>query len=241
MRGLLAQLTIFILSLIVGFATHKIVHSSFVPLISQSSLPQQTSASYGSQPPLLPCSEIRSVDFGNFKYPAEPIFGSGRKSFTLRDWEFPEKLDRNGRAEEVGLSASVSYADVTGDSIEDALIVFDLETGGSAILSAVYIYTTGPSGPEMLWGFIAGDRADGGLKSVYGENGELVVELEGKDKVIGRNLYEDDGTKNGDCCPTYFTRTRYRWSGKQFQKSARPEVLPLAGSRDRFPEYSECR
>ena len=79
----------------------------------------------------------------------------------------------------------------------------------------------------MLWAFETGDRADGGYKNVFAENGQLVVELYGKDKIIGTNLYKDDGTKNGACCPSYFTRTRYEWVKNRFRQQGMSEVLPI--------------
>jgi hypothetical protein len=79
----------------------------------------------------------------------------------------------------------------------------------------------------MLWAFQTGDRADGGYKNIYAASGRLVVELQGKDKIIGKNLYEDDGTKNGDCCPTFFTRTRYEWGAKRFRQKGKSEVFPI--------------
>ena len=81
--------------------------------------------------------------------------------------------------------------------------------------------------PQLLWAFETGDRADGGLKRVFAENGELLVELHGKDKIIGRNLYEDDGADTGDCCPAHFTRTRYTWSRNRFRQNAPAAVLQL--------------
>ena len=80
---------------------------------------------------------------------------------------------------------------------------------------------------KVAWAFETGDRADGGYKKVSAENGELVVELQGKNKVIGRDLYADDGTHTGLCCPTHFTRTRYKWAHNRFRQTGKSEVLPL--------------
>jgi hypothetical protein len=56
---------------------------------------------------------------------------------------------------------------------------------------------------------------------------ELVIELEGKNKYIGGDLYADDGTSQGDCCPTMYTRTRYKWNGRRFVRQGQPESFPL--------------
>jgi hypothetical protein len=80
--------------------------------------------------------------------------------------------------------------------------------------------------PGLLWRFEDGDRADGGLRRIYAENGGLVVELYGKGKTVGGDLFADDGMTGGDCCPTHFTRARYRWDGERFMLNGEPEVLP---------------
>lgn len=200
--------------------------------LSPSPTPQASSLAVQNSP-------IRSIDFENFTYPASPIFGRRRKTFTLRDGVLPAKLDKHGWLEEVGLAGGATYFDVTGDGVEDAIVGFSQDNrGGTAIVYAAYIYTLQHGRPMFLWGFEAGDRADGGLRSIYGEDGELVVELEGKDKVIGKNLFAEDKTSAGACCPTLFTRTRYKWDGKRFRPKAPPEILPLDGEPDDgpFPE-----
>ena len=89
-----------------------------------------------------------------------------------------------------------------------------IQTGGSAIPALAYIYTISGQQPKLLWSFSTGDRADGGFRRAYAQQGNLVVEL---NSPVG---------KKGDCCPTRFTRTRYQWGGKRFQKK-RQELLLL--------------
>jgi hypothetical protein len=122
---------------------------------------------------------------------------------------------------------SIEYGDVTGDGNEEAIIDLGWITGGSAIPDLVYIYSLKDSRPKLLFTFQTGDRADGGYRHVYAENGGLVIELEGKDKIIGKDLYVDNGTKNGLCCPTFFTRTRYEWTGTRFLPRGNAKVLPI--------------
>jgi hypothetical protein len=111
---------------------------------------------------------------------------------------------------------------VTGDGEEEAMVVLPLESRGSAIPYYVYIFTLEQGQPKLLWNFETGDRADGGLKQIYAENGELVIELYGKDRVIGGDLYKGD---EGLCCPSSFTRALYKWTGKGFQLAGK-ESLP---------------
>jgi hypothetical protein len=51
------------------------------------------------------------------------------------------------------------------------------------------------------------------------ENGELVVELYGQDRFLlgGIETNKITGDEEQLCCPTYFTRTTYKWNGKTFQ------------------------
>ena len=177
-------------------------------------------------PESMPDSPIRHVDFANFTYPSDFVEGSG--GFKVRNGKLlPGRKTKIGQPLDTSLVLSdVTYGDVTGDGVEEAIVDLGVITGGSAIPDLVYIYTMRKGKPKLLWAFETGDRADGGYKKVFAENGRLVVELKGKTKIIGKNLYEDDGTGTGDCCATHFTRTRYEWSNNRFRK-LESEVLPL--------------
>lgn len=119
----------------------------------------------------------------------------------------------------IGMSyITTKYFDVTGDGEDEAFVVLKIETAGSAIPQLVYVFTWKDGKPELIWPFRTGDRADGGLKDLRAENGELVVELYGRDRfILGQT---ETGKITGDeeqlCCPTFFTRSRYKWNGKNF-------------------------
>jgi hypothetical protein len=123
----------------------------------------------------------------------------------------------------------IEYGDVTGDGREEAMVVLYAEVGGTSNSNDVFIYTLKNAKPVLLWKFATGDRADGGLRRIYAENGQLVVELAGKNKIIGGDLYAPYGTGTGTCCPTVFTRTKYRWIRGRFVRSGVSEVLPFTG------------
>src|SRR5262245_24146730 len=166
---------------------------------------------------------IRSVDFDNFTYPLPSGFidrNNPRRTFRFKNGEHPETPDEMG----IFLS-NVSYGDVTGDGREEAIVTMSIVTGGSALPNIVYIYTLKGSKPRLLWAFDTGDRADGGLRRAKAENGYLLVELYGNGKIIG-NLYAEDKTNRGACCPMFFTRARYKWTGKSFRLASKPKVLP---------------
>lgn len=151
-----------------------------------------------------PISPIRAVDFDNISYP-----------------NFPDYSDPNGRKKKYvtlkpgeGGPNFVNYGDITGDGIEEAMVALGIDNHGSAIPDYMYIFTIESGKPKLIWEFETGDRADGGLRNVYAENGQLVIELFGKDRVIGGQLYRGE---EGLCCPSSFTRARYKWTGKRFE------------------------
>ena len=123
----------------------------------------------------------------------------------------------------------IEYGDVTGDGQEEAMVVLYAERGGTESSNDVFVYTLKNGKPVVLWKFASGDRADGGLRKIYAEDGQLVIELAGKNKIIGGDLYADDGTSTGACCPTVFTRTKYQWVGGRFRRRGNFEMLPFTG------------
>ena len=118
----------------------------------------------------------------------------------------------------------LTYGDMTGDGVEDAAVAIGISIRGSAIPDYVYIYTivNGSPTPKAIWDFETGDRGDGGLRNVYGENGQLVIELFGKNRTVGNDLYLGDEPL---CCPSSFTKTFYHWNGTTFER-IRSEVVP---------------
>lgn len=131
--------------------------------------------------------EIRKVDFANLSNSAEPIFGDD-KTFRLENGVFESPpINPAGpwplsRSETISLVA-VAYGDVTGDDIEEAIVVMFEDVTGTAIPYFAYIFAIEKEQPKLLWAFATGDRAQGGLRRAYAENSELVVELYGKDLV----------------------------------------------------------
>ncbi len=173
-----------------------------------------------------PDSPIRSIDFDNISYP-----------------NFPDYSDRSGRKKKYitlkpgeGGPNFINYGDITGDGIEEAMVALGIDNHGSAIPDYVYIFAIENGKLKLIWDFETGDRADGGLRNVYAENGQLVIELFGKDRVIGGQLYRGE---EGLCCPSLFTRTRYTWTGKRFEQTG-TEVLknPSGGANPVMPEYA---
>ena len=177
---------------------------------------------------------IRDVDFRNFSYPELPTGKCSMSRVRVQNGEYgsvknfsPRRIPKEGCwAVSVG---EIEYGDVTGDGREEAMVVLYAEAGGTEGANDVFIYTLKNGKPVLLWKFATGDRADGGLRKIYAESGGLVIELAGKNKIIGSDLYTPDGTLTGACCPTMFTRTKYRWIRGRFRRIGAVEVLPFTG------------
>jgi hypothetical protein len=144
----------------------------------------------------------------------------------------------------IGMSyVTTKFIDATGDGEDEAVVILKVETGGSAIPQIVHVFTWKDGKPELLWPFRTGDRADGGLKDIRVENGLLIVELYGQDRfILGQT---ETGKITGDeeqlCCPTFWTRSFYKWNGKNFlmqgkrltHSVADPHLPPLENLGDK--------
>lgn len=177
-------------------------------------------------------SPIEKVDFRNYTYDlphgwqtpdgSSITFVNGRIApisvDVADDMSDEEKAERKAMRR-IGLSyVTTKYLDATGDGQDEAAVVLKIETAGAAIPQIVYVFEWKSGEPQLIWPFRTGDRADGGMKDIRAENGELVVELYGQDRfLLGQT---ETGKITGDeeqlCCPTHFTRSTYKWNGTSF-------------------------
>ena len=166
---------------------------------------------------------ISRFDFKNFTYP----FPRGwqdvdSREFTLDGGKRPMSEDK------IGVSyLTTKFFDATGDGEDEAFVILKIDTAGPTITQVVYVFTWKEEQPKLIWHFRTGDRADGGLKDIRPENGEIVIELFGQDRyILGEvETMKITGDEEHFCCPTHFTRTRYKWNGSNF---------PLQGKRLTF-------
>ncbi len=164
-------------------------------------------------------SPLGAFDFKNFKYPLPRGWqDSDGKEVELVDGKRP--MEMTGEVERIGLSyVTTKFLDATSDGQDEAFVILKIETGGGAIPQIVYVFGWKDNAPELVWFFRTGDRADGGLKDIRMENGLVVVELFGQDRYILGEL--DTAKITGDeeqlCCPTHFTKSRYKWNGSAFR------------------------
>ena len=173
---------------------------------------------------------IRTIDFANFHYHgSKGLFRAVEHptdAFTLRNGKFGNW--QNGMT-----LKRVVYGDVTGDVVDEAIVTLFANTEGSAAITHVYIFTLQHDRPTVLWGFEGGDRAWGGLRQAYAQNGQLIVELFGRGTYIGGNLGSTEPV--GLCCPQTFTRAHYIWRNGHFQLVGNLEVLPNPAAKTNCP------
>lgn len=210
-----------------------------IPAVTAESKPAATPARPNLQSEILDdrfkttSSPLGTFDFKNYSYPlphgwenpdgSDLTLTDGRLDPVSADTDLgmdPDEAAEKKSQRRIGASiVATKYFDVTGDGEDDAIVILKIETTGSAIPQIVYIFSNKQDEPELIWYFRTGDRADGGLKDLRGENGELVVELYGQDRFLlgetetGKITYDFEQI----CCPTFFTRTHYKWNGNIFR------------------------
>lgn len=172
---------------------------------------------------------IGSFDFKNFTYPLPRGWQDQDNEVTLENGKAPFIYSEEER--KIGASfVTAKYSDATGDGADEAFVVVKLETGGAAIPQVVYVFEWKANEPNLIWHFRTGDRADGGLKDIRVDGGEIIVELFGQDRYIVGEL--DTMKITGDevqiCCPTHFTRSRYKWNGSAFRMQGKRLTFSVA-------------
>ncbi len=210
-------------------------------------------------------SPLGQFDFRNFTFPLPRgwqhqdgdeitlVDGALKPKFKDIHEEMSPEEKAAARAERrIGMSyVTTKYIDADNDGEDDAVVVLKVETGGNAIPQLVYIYAWKDGKPELLWNFRTGDRADGGLKDVRAEAGEVVLELYGQDRYL-LGQYETSRITDDEeqlCCPTYFTRSFYKWNGRIFQiqrkrltyEVGNPSAAPLENWGDTMNDPAKNR
>jgi hypothetical protein len=189
-------------------------------------------------------SPFSSVDFQNYSYPlprgwqnpdaSDLVLTAGRldpvSADMNEDMSGEERIEQRSKRRIGASYVTTRYFDATGDGLDEAFVILKIETTGSAIPQIVYVFTLKEDKPELIWYFRTGDRADGGLKDLRPDHGDLVVELYGQDRfLLGET---ETGKVTGDeeqiCCPTFFTRTRYKWNGNVFRMHGKRLTFSVA-------------
>jgi hypothetical protein len=165
-------------------------------------------------------STIREVDFKNFTYPVE----TGKDTFTLKNGETPF-----GDGKDILFALeNIEFADLTNDR-EDEAIIKMLSEYDKTSTGFMYVYTLENQKPKILWSAATGFNAQGGLKRLYSDKGDLIVELFGKNQFTeSKNKFEflgeTDASKNS-YRPRRFTKFRFKWNGEKFVPEGEPALL----------------
>jgi hypothetical protein len=162
-------------------------------------------------------SPLGKFDFKNYTYPLPRGWQGTMREITLENGKAPLSMKDDER--KIGASyVKTKFGEVTGDGQDEALVIIKIETGGAALPQVVYVFEWKNNQPEIIWYFRTGDRADGGLRDIRAENGELVIELYGQDRFIFGDVetLKIVGDEEQLCCPTYFTRNRYKLTNGRF-------------------------
>ncbi len=159
-------------------------------------------------------SPLGTFDFNNYTYP----FPHGWQDRDSKELTLENGV-RQMTEEKIGMSyVTTKFFDVTGDGEDEAFVILKVSTGSITIPQIVYVFNWKDEKPNLIWHFRTGDRAAGGLKRIYGDEGNIVVELFGRDRYIFTQMETSKivGDDVNLCCPTHFTRTRYKWQGNRF-------------------------
>jgi hypothetical protein len=155
-------------------------------------------------------SDIHKVDLKNFTY--EPACaGEGTTKVRVRDGKYSKETEQDGYTDRFYFDVmAIEYGDVTGDGIDDAIVLTVCNTGGTGNFTEGFVYSMKGARPSLVIRIPGGDRADGGLRSITAENGMLVVEYNDPDKAAGA------------CCPEGIVIETMRISGKKLVTVGKP-------------------
>lgn len=204
----------------ISFHWHSALVSLALLVAAQSPLAAQEHSRLAAQP------GIRQVDFKNFSYPltgrllghnslvwldTSPLGGGRSRTFHLVNGSHLTRdssvvVDGKEYVQFRGFTfQSVTYADLTGDGHEEAIVTLLYQTGGTQTTNYVYIYSPGQYGPRLLAYCHTGDRSDEGLYRVHAATGLLVFEL------------LDPARASAECCSSGSLISTYRWRNGAFK------------------------
>lgn len=196
-----------------------------------SSLPAAASVSPSAVTPSAPApsptapapdTPIRRVDFRNFTidwYPDWADVPATGKKIILKDGSMNLDFDY-GKEPRKFILSRVSYADLTGDGDEEAILVMSTITSGSDRPFLIFVYTLSGERPKRLWFYETGDRSNYGYRAASASDGQLLIELY-KPKIV-----ESQGQQHNLSQSDTLIRNYYKWDGATFVK-IRTEEAPV--------------
>jgi hypothetical protein len=166
----------------------------------------------------VPRSDIHSVDFRNFDYPEIP--GEVNAPIHLVNGHRNIVFDKNGPSSgpgnvEAGLE-SIHYGYWGTSQIEVAVVVVWVSGGGSGVSQEIFVYSKVNSQLRLIWSFDeGGERAAGGIRNVYFEHSNLVVEI------------NEQGPDDPRCCASHFTQRFFSRTGNKIRELRAQKGIPV--------------
>ena len=125
---------------------------------------------------------------------------------------------------------SVTYGDLDGDGVEEAVVSLNYSPGGTANWDYLYVYKLKNGHASLLARMETGSRGSGGLVKVSARDSLLTVD------------FADAERRMGDCCSDGYIRVRYRFQDGLFIEEGTQErgdlELREGPPRPRFRDYA---
>jgi hypothetical protein len=99
---------------------------------------------------------------------------------------------------------SVTYGDLGGDGVEEAVVALNYSSGGTANWDYLYVYKLENGHAVLLARMETGSRGYGGLVKASIRDGLLIID------------FADAERRVGDCCSEGYIRVRYKWQKDGF-------------------------
>lgn len=129
-------------------------------------------------------SDKEHFNFSNFSYPKTKEW----EAIKLKNGKSLTSSNKSNNDGQMQYTIESEIYGVVSD-VKCVAVVLNVKTGGSAIVRLVYLFEVSKQEPKLIWSFVSGDRASGGLRNIYFKDSKFIIEL-----------YEDEDSL-GDCCP----------------------------------------
>ena len=168
---------------------------------------------------------IRLVDFRNFTYDWYPTWADVPETgprIILKDGTMNVPLSVGKEPRRFFLiDDGVKFGDLTGDQIEEAIVVLGIFTSGTSRPGVIFVFGNERGQPKRLWVYETGDRWNHGYHNAYVKDAQLVIER------YKPTLVEYQGETHDMSSSSTYVRDYFKWVGGTLHK-VRSEETPVA-------------